>query len=669
MDAPRARAHTGRTAGRAQLRAAVGPLLLLGVGAALLLACAGRSAGPDPAPWFEVTPAGPLALGEPEVRAPQLGGSQPTRESILALVSDGAGSAKVLFGGSQHGAPLLAVAVDPTGSVGARAPLGVLPDAARGRFFWLPLGDGTWWLAASGIRPELPTRVFRLGPDGSADELPELAAFGVIAAAAWTDGRFALLCENAVAVGAERARRWSLVCFDDRGTELWRVASDRDDLAKLYTPIALVAAADGRLAVLEHVRERIQWYGEGGEALASWDLHRAIGMAPDYLIGLAPGPGGGLLVSQIAPGHPMPRPDGPQRPAERRFTEPLVWLDREGQLVARIEPRHGNGAPALALAGRAVGLGADQFLAADGEALYRFDRSGVALPVVGTAVSSARLDDPRAAVFDRQGAVFVLDGRSGAVHHFTADGEPAGVFEPLVGDFAAVDLVELEMAPGGGPVLRTSATSPEWIEFRGPGPRVARHADGFPLAVDARGGVWQRAGVGLERRDPSGAREALEVRADGGPARVAIHASADSEGALTVLDMAPVALEGCLCFLPVDPASMPGADDTASYIALWDREQRPQVSFRVPRDLSGKRVERGGGWLLLAGEGRTPELLRIEDGALFALDLTAPKGTPPLDPRLRVGLSADGRTLFALELGQRRLLRYPLPDPGSVPGP
>ncbi len=644
------------------------PLLVLTL-LALAAGCRGRSASPR---WTAPVDAGELTLTPSAavfLAAPAVVARGAHQIAAAAAIDDG--NLEFLVGGDRPGDPLRAVRLEGDGRAVELGTFSALPAGAAGRLMWARSVSGHWWLLASGPRADSPARVWHMEPGAAPQALAFEGLRGAIGFAALVDGGFVVLGENTLAQGAERARRWSLAAFSAAGVPRWTVGSDRDDPAQLHAPVGLAALGDGRIAVLALVRESVQWYSAQGQYEGALDLSAAIGAAPDFLIGLAPGPAGGLLVAQIAPGHPMPRPDGAQRPASERFEEPLVWLDARGQLVARMTPTLPDGAPAATLAARALGTADGRLIAFEGAAVHEIDRAGRARPIWGRAAGAGTLDDPRAAVFGPGGDVHVLDGRSGAVHHFGPDGAALAVYTPDAGDFAEVDLVELERRADGRPVVRTSATRSEWIEFDAAGRRAARHADGFPLGSDGRGGVWRRNGVGLELVTADGAARAPGPRPDGGAVRVAVHASTDTRGALTLLDMAPMALEGCLCFLPVDPAVVPDDGDTGTYIALWDPGGAPERSFRLARDLSGKRVERGGGWVLVAGEGRTVELLRIADGAWYRARL-APKDpanadSATVDPRVRVGLSPDGRHLWALELDNRRILHYPLPFPVRTP--
>lgn len=639
---------------------------------ALIVACTARPpAGELQARWVEPVAAGHVS---PELR----------ESHHLRLPAPGADSGAGEAGGPVHrGRPAVALEPLPDGSlevVRAEGPRGRhsllrlaggadraagepwaewslpdLPPQAVGILRWQRLEGGAWLVAASGVRAGDPPGLWRLEPQtegaGEADEgqepvvLPSPGHGGLLDLASAPDGGFFLLDGG----GAAR--------FNRDGSELWRRA-----LPAQHASLALAPTSRERLAVLGADERLVFLEAATGAPAGELDLRSLLprGEGLEMPTGLVAAPAGGLLVRQYATDHPLPRAANRPR-AERTSSALLLHLDASDRLHARY-PAQGEASARFADLAQSARLdGAARPIARDAGGLYHLTPEGGALRFAGEGPPRGLLIDPRANAFGPDGSVAVQDGVSAEVHRFDGRGERSALYVPDESDFARPDLVELAPRPDGGLALRRAVHRPDWLAFDADGRREALHDGDPPAAFAASGAALLRRGHGLALALPGRAPRVLERRPDGGEVRIAHAVAFAPDGSFIFIDVAPQVLDGCECFEPVDPTSIPGHEDTGTYLAWYGPEGDPRRSFRIPRDLSAWHLALGDGWALLATQSGHAELLDLETGELWQLDVPRPAADA-----VRWSFALGGAELVRFEARARRLAYFPLPGRGDA---
>ncbi len=300
--------------------------------------------------------------------------------------------------------------------------------------FWP--GPGHSWLATQSQPGEgghsLAWRVDE--EDGSVRALEALACDAIDELAVLEDGGF-------VALSTRRGRSTmtrQLAAYAADGRQLWRRGEEERDLHapdSLLSPEALAIRGDGRIAVLDNIRHTLQFFARDGSFASTLDLDAALGHKTNYPSGLQADVEGGLLVHDFN-GKP-----------------PLVRLDKDGRVTARLTPRFADGRASDGLARRARVAPDGRVWTTDGQRVLRLDADGVVDLELGPHIEAGVLAQPAAGAIDAFGRALVQDGGSGAVHVFDGRGKRLFVCRPDPADFEnVVSIARLVATRDGGVV-------------------------------------------------------------------------------------------------------------------------------------------------------------------------------------------------------------------------
>ncbi len=219
----------------------------------------------------------------------------------------------------------------------------------------------------------------------------------------------------AFAVLATHRYKYTMVrelrAYDAKGRLQWKVGEGQpEDREALFSPQDICLTADGLIAVVETIGEKVKFYDQSGQFIRLIDLAQAWGRAPRYPAGIEAMPDGGLIV------------------ADAVFSNGLfVRMAPNGEIQSQFSLRFPDGRRLVS----SLVVGPDgRMWTAHGRALLEIDEKGVVKHVVGRAPTAERLDRIAAVAMDRQGRLYILDEHTYCVHVFSPEGEPVLVCKP-----------------------------------------------------------------------------------------------------------------------------------------------------------------------------------------------------------------------------------------------
>jgi len=279
------------------------------------------------------------------------------------------------------------------------------------------------------------------------------------------DGGFVALVVNDFKYTTEQA----VIAFDKAGKSRWQIKEDNigndrgffsllrrgmsylklDSTGKdsvLFSPEDLTVTTTGQIAVLDNVRNTIEFFSNKGNFRKALDIEKLWGREPSYLSEITADQRGGIIVQDF------------------QGSSPLVRMDVSGKILSQFTPRHPNGRIIDVIGGCKVSpLG--RIWVSDGECLIRLRDDGVADLVLGMGPSEDKLGKIAALTVDQQGRLYAVDERTGAVHVYDHRGTRLRVCKPDVTDFKG-KLVQAHVAAAAdGSVYLASDSGPDAARF------------------------------------------------------------------------------------------------------------------------------------------------------------------------------------------------------------
>ena len=285
--------------------------------------------------------------------------------------------------------------------------------------------------------------------DFASNEIRRLAQtddFCPNACAGFPDGRFVALATFREKINGDHG----LVLFDAAGKKLWTVEdnsgfSRRDE--DLLSPEDVAVVGSNRIAVLDNIRDSLQFFDDRGHFQGFVDLEKIWDREPNYPTDLAADADGGLLLYDF------------------NAKETLLCLNGDGTIRRASSPRRADGSLFRVYDGVKRSPQGDLWTC-DGQSLMRLDAQDRADLVLGPAADPAALADPGLAVVGPGDRVYVADQRTKAIHVFDAAGNPLGRCQPAPEDLKEISRVShLAFAPNGHLFVALDFDAKDYLEF------------------------------------------------------------------------------------------------------------------------------------------------------------------------------------------------------------
>ncbi len=266
------------------------------------------------------------------------------------------------------------------------------------------------------------------------------------ACAGFPDGRF-------VAITALRHKingGHGLALFDPDGKTLWTVEDDNGFSHKpdeFLSPEDVAVAGSNRIAVLDDVRDSLQFFDDRGHFQGFVDLEKIWDRKPNYPTDLAADADGGFILYDF------------------NAKETLLCLNGDGTIRRASSPRRADGSLFRVYDGVKRSPQGDLWTC-DGQSLLRLDAQDRADLVLGPAADPAALADPGLAVVGPGDRVYVADERTKSIHVFDAAGTPLGRCQPAPDDVKEISRVShLAFAPDGHLFAALDFDAKDYLEF------------------------------------------------------------------------------------------------------------------------------------------------------------------------------------------------------------
>lgn len=205
--------------------------------------------------------------------------------------------------------------------------------------------------------------------------------------------------------------------FDSQGAPAWTITGRLDGPEAFSLPEEFTITPRGEIVMLDTVGMALQAFDRSGKHLRTLDLKKSWRREPHYLAGLAPDVEEGFIVYDF------------------RGDPPFVRTKPDGSVRQLLRPRHPNGRTIDPTRGlRAAPDG--RIWACDGQALYRLDDQAVVDRTLGRDPRPDELGKIVGITADRQGRLYLVDERTGAVHIFDDQGRKLRVCRPAPADFS-----------------------------------------------------------------------------------------------------------------------------------------------------------------------------------------------------------------------------------------
>jgi hypothetical protein len=416
-----------------------------------------------------------------------------------------------------------------------------------------------------------------------------------------------------------------LIAFDDKGRRRWSKKEYLGDGPEaLFSPESVAVTTRSEVAVLDVIRHTVQLFDLKGVYLRTIDLEKAWGRKPEYPTEITPDHDGGFMVKDFS------------------APKPFVWMKADGTVRAEFHPKYADGRNADPI--RGVRIAPDgQAWSRDGVSIFSLSTEGVASRTIGAVPDPDSLQDLRMVAVDAAGHLFAVDGRTGAVHVFDAEGHKLRISKPEKKDFGQELSPKIVVSPEG--TLYLSGLGREGaIEFTPEGHRVGKL---FAHRGDAIREDWFPRGGGRGRLEFNFAGAEL-VNAEGTAIRK-IERRADRQW-LGSPNSAAVAADGS--FAIASSGNGPG------YSLDFYTSEGDAVADAF-----------ADGWLDVLGFNGRHAVVEFENGdALWLYDR---KGQPVQRvtpaPKVAKGdwkafLTREGRELWVLDTEARKVTRYAMPE-------
>ena len=234
----------------------------------------------------------------------------------------------------------------------------------------------------------------------------------------------------------------------------------------MFSPEAITVTTKSEIAIVDNIRETVQLFDLNGGFLHIIGMEKTWGRKPNYPTNIFADTEGGFIVEDFN-GEP-----------------PFVWMKPDGTVREQFHPKHGDGRRADA--GCGVRVAPDGKLwHSDGHALMQLDADRVAAVVLGVAPKLDELGPIVEVAGDPHGRLYAVDGRTGAVHVFDANGRKLRVCKPARDDFSENPSPTIAVADDGSVYLGRRDRN-EHLHFAPDGSRVGKKN----FELDAIHGAW-----------------------------------------------------------------------------------------------------------------------------------------------------------------------------------
>lgn len=388
----------------------------------------------------------------------------------------------------------------------------------------------------------------------------------------------------------------------------------------------LAVTTEGRVAVLEFSSKQVLIFELDGTFSHAFSLEEAVPQELRYPNGLSAGLDGGLLLDDS-------------------IGSPPIWrLSIDGACLGSLDPRYPDGRTPPGLVGNLRGANDGHLWSTDGTAIVRLDKHGTVDRVLGSDLTTGRLEEPSFAFVDPLGRILVSDYRTGFVHVFDRSGAELLVCRPAPEDFESSS--RRVAVAGDGSVFLSSRSSRDapTVEFAPDGTRLGpceshRREHVFkPGSSD----YWQVVAYsgGIELVSVEGK---VEARVDRRPDRTWI-------GWVGGIALAP---DGSLAIL--EGSASPRSWSREKKLSLYAADGAPQRMYLLPDDVSQFWLSYNGLWIALDAEDGPGYLLHVADGSLHQVHLPDEHA----DLSGFTGFSPDGHEIWWID--GTRVERFALP--------
>jgi hypothetical protein len=341
----------------------------------------------------------------------------------------------VRFGGA-GGEPNDAIAdfiIDPLGRIGTLSPLdcggkrksptlrilatdgaiarevALPPTPCEGRSPVIAPGARGWLIAQP--RQDNRSALFRLDP--SSGELASISEFDgsdIEAMAETADGFVALVTEH-----SKYSMETTLRGYDADGRQRWRVEEGLTSEASVFSAEDVTVTSNGTVVVLENIPHKLKLFDSQGRYLGAVALDQAWGRRPNYPSGIEADNADGVIVYDF----------------EGKST--AVHMSLDGHVQAEFTPAFEDGRR-MDVVGNVQGVHDGTYWTSDGYALLRLDAKGLVTSIIGKAPSTDALGKASGIAITRDGWIYAVDERTGAVHVYDEGGRAARVCRPAAAD-------------------------------------------------------------------------------------------------------------------------------------------------------------------------------------------------------------------------------------------
>jgi hypothetical protein len=497
------------------------------------------------------------------------------------------------------------VQLDRAGHVQAEAEV-TLPDGMKCHGAWAAQ-NGQGWLCAlpiEGIDERL--EVLRLdATDRSAKPLGTFGGDILSELAATPDGGFVLLDIS----------NTRLVCYDATGRERWEVEEGYPDPTKLFSPEDVAATTDGRVAVLDNIRNSVQVFSSAGVFQESIDLVQVLGQKPNYLSSIEPDQGEGLLLKDF---------EG----------EPPLWrLSGSYALVGQLSPKDPDGLTAGDLE-RHTRIAPDGSIwSTDARIFAELDATGRVRHILGESAVVEDLHEPGTVRIDSQGRIAVQDDRTACVHVFDQSGQRIWIGKAIAEDVPFADSIRrIAMAADDSLFVEMEYHNGAYLAFEPDGRRRGSRDFGASLVtcIPSSSDCWAVRDEHLVRLGPTG--NVLDE----------IARRPDHKHFVEIEDIA-VAPNG-------EVAALDGAD-----LLLYEADGKAIGVHRLPDTYSN--LAYSGRWVAVSDWSAEVLLVDTKVGALFKFAVP----NEGKRPDCHYGFSPSGSELWVVQRSPLLMRRFLLP--------
>ncbi len=346
-------------------------------------------------------------VGAIELRVP-LGRRSPITD-ITDFAIDHAGNLGFVRSGKDGVA--IFMLVGPNGQILSDHKLN-LPNDSVMRPRVAPVRESRWVLLQDSTNDEVGTRAWWIDVDtGELESIEGFTSGGIESLVPTGDGGFITLARHHL----EYTIQDEVNRYDSDGRPLWN--RREPGYGHGFSFQAATWIEDVGVAALTSVSNTIEFFDAEGKHQRSVRVADVLEGEPNYPSGLTADLNGGLILHDF------------------NGSPPIYRINAEGTVIARFHPKFPDG--------RLFRIYGDVQVAPDGtlwtsdlHSLLRLNKEGIVEKVLGPQPDDDALEEIRAMTVDPEGRIYVVNGRTAAVHVFGSDGAPLRICKPLPTDFA-----------------------------------------------------------------------------------------------------------------------------------------------------------------------------------------------------------------------------------------